>query len=817
MPCRRRSIVAFLVLSLICALPVFGAPRKAKVVRVPKDSKDLPTAIRLVKDGDVIELAQGTYKAPVNGFIIQNLGKAFTIRAAANAAVALDGQGKPILRFKNGNRSRGKRVTFERLTFQNGASTSEGEGGAVTLTAAEARFVDCKFLNNTATGRTTGGGAVRVLAGSDATFVRSEMRGNSSANRGGALEILSSTVAIEGGSFIENRTNPVGHKPTSSGGAIYVLDGTLRVSDARFERNQAGWVGGAIYAFGHWTDPVEVPKSDVTIVRSTFLENAAVSDPCCRAAGVTQGGAIHVENQTTLRLQYSEILRNRAKLGGAIDNYRGVVEVTGSIFQWNQAIEGTALGSGGAIFAASNETGADGAINRRPAFLSIADTLVQGGTGQPAASSGGCVTAGGDVSRAYGENGAIQMGTVEENRARIEVRRSVLADCDVQRDPAVGGGFGGALQANLANLLLEDSMVLESDARGEGAGGGGVSIQGESLATITRTAFARNTAERWGGALFVGGSTIQVSQSQFFGNDVRPGVRESLSDSRGAALYTIPQLLAQRPRNVGGTVTDSIFSENAGLAVLDVEPTSGPINDMRYDRNQFFETAFSDKVYVNSLSAPEGASVTTLNRLVVDRGSRGITDKSIVDNVRLFAPPVAGTLRAAPAVVGTGAPAAAGSYLHFAWSGRSAALNGQALPARSGITPAGPGTHALVIDGQTVATVTLGSATCANGAVCLAGGRFEVRVQGARLLTREADTAFFSLPGGATLAVQVLDQNDKNGHFWVLQSVSNVSGLSALSGHTLEITDAATGATRTWDLPAGGNDTKVDRRAFPAL
>jgi len=814
MPCRRRSIVLFLVFSMICALPAFGAPRKAKVVRVPKDAKDLQTAIRLVKDGDVIELAQGTYKAPVNGFSIQNLGKAFTIRAAANAAVALDGQGKPILRFKNGSRARGKRVTFERLTFQNGASTTEGDGGAVTLTAAEARFVDCKFLNNTATGRTTGGGAVRVLAGSDATFVRSELRGNSSANRGGAIEILSSTVAVEGGSFIENRTNPVGHKRTASGGAIYVLDGTLRVSDARFERNQAGWVGGAIYAFGKFTDPVDVPKSDLTIVRSTFLENAAVSNACCPAAGVTQGGAIHVENQTTLRLQYSELLRNSAKLGGAIDNYRAVVEVTGSLFQWNQAIEGTALGSGGAIFAASNETAADGAINRRPALVTLADTLVQGGTGLPAASSGGCITAGGDVSRAYGENGATQMGTVEENRARIEVRRSVLADCDVQRDPAGSGGFGGALQANLANLLLEDSIVVESDARGEGAVGGGVSIQGESLAAISRTAFARNTADRSGGALFVGGSTLQVSQSQFFGNDVRPGVRESLGDSRGAALFTTPLLSAQRQRNVDGFVTDSIFSENAGLAIWEIDPASGPINDMRYDRNQFFETAFSDRVFVNSLVASAGASATTLSRLVVDRGSRGFTDKSIADNVRLFAPPVAGTLRAAPSVVGTGAPASAGTYLHFAWSGRSATLNGQGLGAHSGIAPAGPGTHALVIDGQTVATVTLGSVTCANGAVCLAGGRFEVRVQGAHLLAREADTAFFSLPGGARLAVQVLDRRDKNGHFWVLQSVSNVSAVSALSGHTLEVTDTATGAIRTWGLPSDENETQVDRRAF---
>ena len=129
--------------------------------------------------------------------------------------------------------------------------------------------------------------------------------------------------------------------------------------------------------------------------------------------------------------------------------------------------------------------------------------------------------------------------------------------------------------------------------------------------------------------------------------------------------------------------------------------------------------------------------------------------------------------------------------------------------------PAGPGPHTLVVDGTQVASVTLGAATCANtGAVCLTGGRFEVRVAGARLLTQEADTAFLSLPGGATLAVQVLDRRDKNGHFWVVRSVSNVSGLSDLSGHTLEITDTATGVIRTWAWNPGESDTDVDSLAF---
>ena len=178
-------------------------------------------------------------------------------------------------------------------------------------------------------------------------------------------------------------------------------------------------------------------------------------------------------------------------------------------------------------------------------------------------------------------------------------------------------------------------------------------------------------------------------------------------------------------------------------------------SEMRYTNNQFHETTFGDRVYVHARLASGGVSATGMN-----------TIKSNSGNTRQTSAPVAGTLLAAPSVAGTGAPGAAGSFLHYAWSGRLAALDGQALPAKSGIVPAGPGVHTLVVDGQQVASLTLGVATCPKKGACLAAGRFEVRVPGARLLTQEADTAFFSLPGGATLAVQVLDRRDKNGHFW---------------------------------------------------
>src|SRR5881628_1383765 len=97
-----------------------AASRSNQLVRVPQDARTLDVAIGRVADGGVIEMAAGTYPSPPGGFRIGNLRKGFTVRAAAGATVAIDGGGsRKLLRFVNSDRARGKRVAFQRITFQN--------------------------------------------------------------------------------------------------------------------------------------------------------------------------------------------------------------------------------------------------------------------------------------------------------------------------------------------------------------------------------------------------------------------------------------------------------------------------------------------------------------------------------------------------------------------------------------------------------------------------------------------------------------------------------------------------------------------------
>src|SRR5262245_38817895 len=144
---RRISVCLFLIAGLSAASLDAGRKPVSKVVRVPQDAKTLAAAIKSVPDGGVIELAAGTYASPGTGFLINNAKKGFAVRAAAGAAVAIDGGGsRQLLRYVNSDRARGKLVTFERINFQNGFSGKNGTSGGVTMSKAEALFRTCSFV-----------------------------------------------------------------------------------------------------------------------------------------------------------------------------------------------------------------------------------------------------------------------------------------------------------------------------------------------------------------------------------------------------------------------------------------------------------------------------------------------------------------------------------------------------------------------------------------------------------------------------------------------------------------------------------------------
>ena len=670
------------------ALPGDAAAAPAKIA--VKTSAELSAAIRNIADGGVIEMAGGAYPSPAGGFSIANLRKAFTIQAAPNAAVFLDGQGqRPVLRFKNGDRSRGKRVTFRRLTFRNGrAAPGKTDAGGVTVEAAEASFVRCVFTGNTTSGVSVGGGALRLARNAHVTLVQSTLQGNGSTRRGGAVEALDSTLVATGGRFVANRSNLPGHNANATGGAVYLLNSTANFTDVLFSGNEAAWVGGALYAFGTWNASLAVPRTAVRLERTSFFANHARPAPGQSAVGDTQGGAIHAEDQVVVTVLDSAFADNSAAIGAAVNLYRSALEATGTIFRNHRA--GVGDGFGGTIAALSADqadasTG-NGSINRPNARVVLRDSLLQGllDPGLAAALSGGCLLAGGDGPRVTGGAGVPAQGGLGANRAEVLLERVVFSGCSAIRRGNTAGS-GGALRADLVELEMRDGLVLGSSARSTDGAGGGLSLVGASLATLSGVTFAGNSAGSSGGAVQVRGATLDADGGRFFGN----------SAGLGAAIYAIPS----NRDPVAGTVQRSLFAGQAGIPLRDVGPPSMPVNCLRYNANRFFAGA-SEDVYVHNTAAPAGLNVQGLNNLTV-----GSCDKSTAPNVRELQTPREGVLAAVQAAGSPGQRL--GPYLAFAWTGTAATLDGAPLSPRFGLVPTTPGEHRLAVTGGQSVTVVV--------------------------------------------------------------------------------------------------------------
>lgn len=704
---RQAGLAALLALGLALGAPAAFAEI---VVRVPQDQATLTAAVTAVPAGGTIELAAGTYASPSQGFQFSNLAKGFTVRAAANALVYLDGgSARPVLRMENSSLGNGRPIVFDSLVFRNGSSAIATTAGGVTIRRGEATFVNCTFENNQRLETTLSelaGGGVGVSIGSRVFFDRSTFRNNRSKNNGGGLSISESSVAhIHASQFYDNLTNVPGHRNTASGGAISVVNADLYVTNSRFQGNRSGYVGGAITALGTWVDPVGIPSTEVVIANSTFIDNRAAANGVV-LPGPSEAGAVHAEDQATMRIFNSRFEDNVAQTGGAVNLYRAIVEVNDSVLIGNRADGSTAGGFGGAFNVLSNDT-SSGEPDRRSGALTVRRSYVQGATPptiNSVAKTGGCLAVAGDFNRRMGL--VTPQGTAASTRATLVFEDVVLHDCDVTAgSAAAGGGF----DIYLTNATLIDGLVLGSDAAGPSSSGGAGRITSESAATLTNVTFSRNTAGSYGGALWLQGSNIDIIGSHFLWNEVSPGTAEPIGSSFGAALFTAGQddwPTAPTKQNQTGAVSSSVFSQNIGIAVFDDDRNQAGnwINDERYESNTFFSTTFGQDIYRNPLAGNQTAA--GLNSLVIVRNLAGVnTDKSQVNNTQPGSEPIAKDLRIVPPTilqeVAAGDPeSATESFAGFAWSGATATFDGGSVGGNVGVVGVTEGLHILTVGGQ---------------------------------------------------------------------------------------------------------------------
>src|SRR5205814_5383713 len=162
-----------------------------------------------------------------------------------------------------------------------------------------------------------------------------------------AITALDSRLYITNCRFMGNRTDLPGHSPNSPGGAIYSHTCVVEVANSVFEDNHAGYAGGAIYGAAPWDSSGEL----IEIRNSLFYGNGAQADPSVGFSAPAVGGAVHVEELSTLRVYNCNFTNNVSTQAGAISTYRSVADVDHCIFKGNKALllNGNGTGTGGAI------------------------------------------------------------------------------------------------------------------------------------------------------------------------------------------------------------------------------------------------------------------------------------------------------------------------------------------------------------------------------------------------------------------------------------------------------------------------------------
>jgi hypothetical protein len=666
---------------------VLGAvdARAQQIIHVPGDAPDLQTAINNVSDDGVVELAGGTYAAPSGGFTIYGGTKGFTMRAAAGAAVTLDGRGATdILRFTDSTHE----MKFEFINFVNGVSPQAFLGGAVTLVNVQAKFVSCTFQNNAANAGTGGGGLWIVK--SSAIFQNCTFDGNSSKSFGGGMSASdSSRVFVSGSKFTNNRTNLPGHSPSSAGAAIYGVDSSIQVSTSAFDNNQTGYAGGAIYLSCAWDRPV----SQLSVTDCEFTGNQASRDPSVSFAAPAVGGAIHTETQVDTTLTRCRFTNNVARQGGALSLFQSVVQINSCVFKGNSATgAGSEEGFGGTIMALSSPDN----DQRRTLSITATDTLFDG-TGGSGAREGACIFAGGDLNAAFGINGAPQSGTAASNRAPVTLTRVAIMNFTANGGNGLPGA-GGAILGEFVNLTIDDSIIANCGAVNSGAG---LQLNQDSVATITNSVISNCNAGDTGAAITMFGGTLNASSTAFLNNRVNAG-------SRGAAFTTAPAVAGGGlpDFDMTGTIQNCIFGSNSGATVIyDGDRSASPFNRMQYSSNQFYPDDAS--VYIDDLTPP--LSVARLNDLTIAASG---TKKAPTANTAMPAPPDFAKLLLLPPVVaqigaaGEATPIA--SYLAFASYPGTAALDGAPQPLANGIVPTTDDTaHTLTVGAAKVSTTPL--------------------------------------------------------------------------------------------------------------
>ena len=402
-------------------------------------------------------------------------------------------------------------------------------------------------------------------------------------NGAGAGACLGALIGLDEGSSLTMQGAWASSHDGEWGGCLYGLGtNVIDVSDSSFDGCRATEDGGFLYAGGSVElrlDGVVLDNGSaggdgggaslsaggiLTVVDSVFANHT--SDTSETSVSTGNGGVFHVTGPAGAFFETSEFVLNQANSGGSIYATGAVsLYVTDSAFEDNQVnTVGGAVTIDGpdalAVFTGSSFTGgfADygGALYVEdieiPNTLQIVDSHFE----DNGATRGGAVCTWDTdwviIERtAFEGNGGMHGGALytQGNDAMVDIRASRFCDNLAEE-------FGGATFLTGDMVTLTNVVVQENHSYGNG---GGVYVYNVAAVDLTNNTFLGNSASDQGGALFTGTSLVRSVNDIFAESHEGNAVYSTV----GSGSWTYGDWTGNAPANAAGSaVVDTTADGN---------------------------------------------------------------------------------------------------------------------------------------------------------------------------------------------------------------------------------------------------------------